>query len=499
MACRLGECIKYTCIPPKGPPDGAVYAPYVKMTFAGDKIITVGNQSSPATNLSIITSFNYGFTPNATGQGVTVEILDVGGVIYRQVVRALNKTIAKTKDDIGTAEVDFGWIITDCEGQSRLHSCFLLNGYKPRGMIYELEASFENGNVKIKMEIRGTVVNVPESPHAGASSGEDQKITLKEALRKLFTEKEPRFDGVEFRDKDGGGNFYFSRSDGSSGDGPKATWPYEQQNTITTARMWLSSCVTENDLGCLLLYDNKRNFVIVQEDPTQKKKADCTNSIGSYVVNGGNCSDVLSFTPKVKFNAAQNAGAGGAASGASSGDASQQTEPTIEAQQAGVQTSVATQQHEWQFRSPESHANKALIANNKHLDAARAVGEGVTPVPFEAELKIIGDPQFSDPLKLVNKTLAIVFINPFYLGSDCTWIQTSNCNSMLSNRSYLITGVCHQIQNGSYTTTFNLKLMLPNIDIDYNAPIGGDGTEYLVEGENGFGQSLPIDATQNND
>ena len=73
---------------------------------------------------------------------------------------------------------------------------------------------------------------------------------------------------------------------------------------------------------------------------------------------------------------------------------------------------------------------------------------------------------------------------------ECTWLQTSTCNTILSNKNYMIKGVNHQIQNGSYTTTFSLFLPGSNIDIDFDQPLGGaGGTETFTDGEDGMGVS----------
>jgi hypothetical protein len=90
----------------------------------------------------------------------------------------------------------------------------------------------------------------------------------------------------------------------------------------------------------------------------------------------------------------------------------------------------------------------------------------------------MGDPFYSNPILFVGtKFVSIVFINPYFFGDAAsgTWLQTSTCNSMLSNKKYQVTGVSHNIGNGTYTTTLKLMLPVPNIDTPYGDSAGGNG------------------------
>ena len=46
---------------------------------------------------------------------------------------------------------------------------------------------------------------------------------------------------------------------------------------------------------------------------------------------------------------------------------------------------------------------------------------------------------------------------------------------MLSNKRYLVKAVNHNISNGSYTTTLKLNLPVPNVDLDFDSSLGGNG------------------------
>jgi hypothetical protein len=83
---------------------------------------------------------------------------------------------------------------------------------------------------------------------------------------------------------------------------------------------------------------------------------------------------------------------------------------------------------------------------------------------IEAEMRIQGDPQLDDMMKLKTKTVAIIVINPFHLASGANgidWLVPSPCNDVLSNKNWRVTGVSHEIKEGSYTTTLKLFLNSP--------------------------------------
>lgn len=501
MACSITEtCLKYSCNNQRPIYDGAIYTPYVKMIFAGGQVITIGNNSAPNINLAAISSFTYGFQANGMGWGCDIEIIDNGGAVYRKLLRAINKTTSRILEEMDDCKIDFGWMVTDSDGNTIPILCSTVAGISITGFFAGLDATFESGSVKIKLSVRAPQSKVYDTSHTGSMAGTDKPISLREALKKLFTEYSPKWKKVIFRRADGSENgFEFKEN---PPDGPLSTWPLNQQNSLSVARQWLTGVVTKEGYGCIIVYDNKRNAVIIQEDQLSGKNSDelCQTDrvLATYIVNGGNCSQVISFTPSVSFIKGMIPGEGGTTGGASSGDNSQKVKPNKDIaniEDAGTQTNIVVQEHEWNFRSPNGHASLAREAEVANMHAANAVGDGAAPKGFKAELKIHGDPFFSNYDVCGAKCLSIVFINPYYIAnseSGCSWLQTSTCNSMLSNREYLITGVSHQIQNGSYTTTFELSLAIPQVDIDFDMPLGGpSGTERFVDGEGNMGVATP--------
>ena len=159
-------------------------------------------------------------------------------------------------------------------------------------------------------------------------------------------------------------------------------------------------------------------------------------------------------------------------------------EPTKRIQNAGSETSPVIEQHVWNYRVPEDQAEEANEATAANIETEQTSGPGVVGAGtgLTAELKIIGDPFYTNGVNFVAKFVSIVFISPFYIGNSKdvkrtgpTWLQTSNCNSILSNKKYLIQGISHNISNGTFTTTLSLKLLAPNLDIPYLSDLGGNG------------------------
>jgi hypothetical protein len=118
--CSVNEdCLKkFSCSNPSTPIEGAVYAPYVEMAFGSLReetktVLTVGNNSAPTNNLAAILSFEYGGEVGGSGFGVSMEILDHGGVMYKEIIRNLNKSVKNRQGETQNVEIDYGWIITN--------------------------------------------------------------------------------------------------------------------------------------------------------------------------------------------------------------------------------------------------------------------------------------------------------------------------------------------------------------------------------------------------
>lgn len=474
MPCTVDCLSKYGCEPIIQPENGAVYAPFVELRF-NDRILTVGNSSAPPDNHIAIKSFEYGAGVGGLGVGIKVEAVDQGGVMYRQIMDALNKTTTLALSDLTSCSCRFGWIITDCNGNNRVVSN---EDYGDRLYFLPLtmETNLENGLIKFVFGGGSQVARWAETRLTIPVGDQTHKISLKDALRKLFTEYDPKVKDVKFKNKDGG-ELHFLNSDGSK-DGPYGGWPTDQQNAPAIARKWLSAVRTKDELGILMLYDPTGPYVIFQEDPIENGRRCCHNSLGTFVVNGGSCSPVLSFNPTISWTKTGVAAGGGSTAGAASGDASQIVKPSKEKkiEKAGSQSGPTVQQHEWMWRFPDDMARKNAESFSAHIEAnAKYEVEGI----LEAELKILGRPDIVYAIDLLDKYIAIIVINPFHISTqECSWLTVSNCNKILSNKRWKINAVNHQISGGSYITTLKVSLGAQNSEFSADSPLGGScGTE----------------------
>jgi hypothetical protein len=219
-----------------------------------------------------------------------------------------------------------------------------------------------------------------------------------------------------------------------------------------------------------VFYDNtkKKPSVVFLEDPLPKcftQDPSCNRSIGTYIVNGGKHSPVLSFDPKIKFNFSAAARAGVVVSSRNT-DARTQTGQPCPPNAGGSKTPgsgsagmIQTTEDTNLVYGADDAARDVLVAETAN-ERANKVYQNI-----EAELRIQGDPRLDDPFTIRIRTVSIIVVNPFHLLLRKTeacpdWLQGAPCNAILSNKSWFINGVSHEIKEGSYTTT--LKLFLPS-------------------------------------
>lgn len=498
------ECKEaYSCENIIKPEEEALYAPFVEVTFRSmDRVLSVGNESSPSfENSAMLTSFQYGSSTGTGGCGVKFEITDVKGTLYEFMTQGINKDITKalTSPQTGakSCEVEFGWIVKDCFGGSRkvtnlsiTKGCGSATG-PLKFMPLSVQTNFENGIIKFVIE--GTDLFQRSFDHnlQEALGDDENKKTLKEALTEVFTKKDPQFSSVKFYTKEGKEGLKFKKDDGDEDQGYRSTFTADQESNVSCARKWLNNTRTEEDRGILIIYDPCDNSIIIHESPEIKDC--CENSVGTYIVNGGNESPVLSFNPSIKWPLGANAGSGGTSGGSASGNnshldnkANENSARPTKRQNAGAQIQGAITQDQNLWRTPEIQAKKTLENTTAHNEATKFF-EG-TVESIEAELKVMGDPRYSQPLFLTGRWLSLVVIDPYYLqdyteNTPCTWIEKPYCDPILSNKRWMIGGVDHQITSGSYVTTFKLHLFTPNVDWAGGSTLSGCGKRQALESD----------------
>lgn len=475
---------KYSCGSLKESIDAELLAPWVKAEFknsASGAVITVGNNSSPQFgNTAGITSFELGMSD---GLKLTLEIIDEEGGAFNEFVDKLVKCLkdANVEDSQALLEVTFGWVKNN--GQ-------VISSDKIKCTPVQMDITFQAGGL-IKYTITApdpvkTVFNSREEDSYGEDS---QKMRLKDAIRELCATGDPVME-VEFARKEGG---EWGFNEGGF-NGPKDKWSANRQNKLSVIRQWIEPFRTDRDLGIVINWNPNEGKLTLFEDYSGdcSEGPGCNNSIGTFIVNGGNLSNVINFAPQINWPAgfaklSQGGNTGGAETGKttrigdneSSAKSTDCTKPKDGNKKAGLQQSVnVTEQARNAYGSKKAldETTKSVQAHNK------ANGVYQTSLqPIEAELTIQGDPSFSDLVSWMGKFASIIVINPFHIRgggqADCgDWLARPGCNQILSNKFWQIQGLSHSIKEGSYTTTFKLFLAAPGIDLEEGAAFGGVGS-----------------------
>lgn len=467
-------------------PEGAVFAPWVELNILdGGFLYTVGNQSSPSDeHRTVIKSFQYGFSI-ANGVGAKFEFLSEGGDTVYNLARALNKTVNQATMDAGKTWFSFGWVSQNCDGsitKSSSEKIYLMGK--------TMQSNYENGFMKITFECVDVGTRVMEE-RIEKNFGEDgAHIPLKNAITQIFEENKPTLKVRFVKADEAMSPWGFKNID----EGVYNYWETNQQNPIEVVRTWLAEHVTSDDKGIIIQYDPTQNPPVLYffEDPKpgpDEAPDYCSNSIGTYIVNGGNLSPVRSFSPTIDWILI-NKGAGGASG---IGDTQKSdVKTTIEfdndnrEENDGGMNSTLPSNISRNATSPEDTAEEAIKADFANT---RAVKDYETKPGIEADLKIVGNPNFSHPISFVGKSVSIIVIDPFHL-ENCTWISQPICNQVLTNKNWLVLGVDHQISEGNFETTLKVKLPVPNSDINRGEPLGGPGAGMFIP-DNIWGEPGP--------
>lgn len=492
MPCQVVEqAEEHLCGPSEDPQPEAVLGPFVKIWFE-NFIITnsnVGYQEKDAR--ACIKSFQYGRSV-ANGCGFKVEIVTEDYNTMVKVISILNKSKADANPDAHKARCRFGWVKRNCEnGFTKIHN--ELFGGKLLFLVQTVESNFENGVFKINVECCDLFQRTNQQTQGLNEFGEDDnKMTLKDALTDIWIEPifHPNVDKVEFKaysnlDPVGSGaTFDFKNADGGPR-GPRSTWQTKEKNKLSTTRGWIDPVLTKNNKGIMQIYDNEDQLSLVwQEDVIDDNPFGCERrNIGSFVVNGGNCSPVISFSPKINW-LTQNTGTGAVDSGASALDGTRadnviHNRPSWNLREnigSNQTESISTDQNLWRPKRIQPKATQDSVTEHGHATIMYEIAGAI-----EAELTIQGNPKYSynyGENGIVGAYISIAVLNPAVVrdkmsDGGCMWLSESPVNEVLSNTAWLVKGVDHQITDGKYITTFKVLLAAPNAELNYDEDFGG--------------------------
>jgi hypothetical protein len=524
----------------KKPIRGHSFAPFVELRLFSKKfgvdVLTVGNNSYPKNgNTAVIKSMEFG---TSEGMGCVVEIFDEMGGSFERAFTALNKSLYDSTED-GTVNfvLDFGWIVEKegsvCGDASKGFDKISVSTSKPDGGWIRLipisaKIAYEQGKIKYTIEATDAQTRIAEARVECVIGSDQKKVDLKQAIRDLFEKKEPGPQlKVKFLDSEGKPEFKFKASDGNggkdgtdNGNGPKSVWTTNQQNKLAAVRRWIAPLTTTNNKGLIMHWDGKNDgkdpsaagTIIIQEDPGPDlcDTADrCKErTLGTYIVNGGDLSPVLSFNPSVNWQFAFSAKSGGSQSAVSGNYAKMEGNKNCpggdKRAKGGTSTNSAPGGSQMHYRDPGSQAKETAISDAAH-QAANSHMEGLNSI--EAELRILGDPSYCFPVAMKGKSVALVVINPFhikgnnidfddnikemmnYTGPEAErpeysglylrsggldWLSQPLCNPVFSNKNWQINGISHQIREGQFSTTLKLFLAVPGAELQPDAHLGGD-------------------------
>lgn len=472
-------------------------APFIELTVLGDGTgkITVGNQSMPSRrNHAAVKSLKYGHTAGGGGGGLEldVEVADEAGgsfamfmdhiVSVQDFDRIRNRNWMKAK---------WGWIEASCDGTTQAlrfteHTLNLIN----------IEFSYQHGMMKYMLKGLDESAVAFESSVDETFGTDESPLALKQAIISICDRYSCSVQFLRPRTLEEW-NFGDSAARGGAGDPtfPKQCFKSHSENFIQAIMRWITPYRTDRELGITPAFNSQlppgsHNQLILWESfaPRCGEELGCDRSIGTYIVNGGKNSPVISFQPNIKWTF----GGLNRSSGASSTYADEQPAETGDPDcDSGPNGPDDPNQGNRTFNIVTDDAVNVYGTRTSLQETMRAQVEhtraNVSRGTIEAELKIQGDPLLAAPVDMVGKTCSIVVINPFHIqdlgNDDCgDWLQVESCNPVLSNRQWMILGTSHEVKEGSYTTTIKLTLAAGGSEISVGEPLGGDSGGYVIGG-----------------
>lgn len=490
---QSGDDCLVGCQPPCGnvAPRGTVLdyhvvAPWVEVTFQNGNgfKLTVGNSSFPhpdpgLRHTAVIKDFEFGVSD---GAGCRFTVHDQIGSPFVTFVDRLNKQFNETTNDY-QMQVRFGWIARDCSGKP-----ISTDDMKSRKITFlptSVECSFNDGG-KIVYTIEGKdMFQIIAQGRTPVTYGtDDHKIGLKEAIRQMFQQDPKPLLNVKFlrQTKNGTEEWEFQ-------DNPQACWPGSTKSKLEAALDWLKPYVTDKGRGIYYTWDTGEDIptVIFWEAPFGAQGVIDPICLKHYIVNGGKCSPVISFSPKANmvFTKIMNKTGGGAGIGGAKAQKGGGQEGKEDQIGAGLQMHTVSQVRNSVLDThglSSATTEKVMKAEIENSRTFFPFGHSVT-----AELVIQGDPSdiFTITTEWSGKYVSIVVINPFHLsvnhgplnegieGQDpdgtnalCpVWLAVPACNPVFTSNSWYVLKINHSIRLGSYLTTISVKLDHPGADI----------------------------------
>jgi hypothetical protein len=483
------------------------YAPYIILRFQDPSTrgrtakylyaITTGNLAGENRTASI-KSLHYEVNQSGTA---TVDIVDASGDDFVNFYSSLftNGCLPGTgrprrgQPQSLRVSLDFGWIFTGSTGVTTIYSNTFANGgqfeRKTGPHLYfnlmKIDVNYEGGIWKYKVELKGA-----DAPNGRRSASRtygksNQLVTLIDAASKHLSGdcKDPQIPNrVKTIRKNADGTWSSFKFENSTPNGPKGVYPGFNDDPLSAIRKNLDSVVTDRGRGVYMFYnvaDESQTLYLVEGHFENCKGArgginGCkTNFLGTYVVNGGDISPVISFSPKLEINATPTTNRGSVSAGSTrsrsikipecgEGDSQAQNGATIV-------TQTAVRENQLNSATPKELPNKIAKTARASIEAAKSIMPTIQGIT--ADLTIQGDPRLVWPHQTTACYISVIFVNPFSLKQtfavpnkvEGNWLASPPTNSLLSQSSMLVQAIEHDISDGKWETKLKIAYT-PNVE-----------------------------------
>lgn len=468
------------------PEDGHVLAPWVAIIFEGSgSTITVSNRSSPATNpqhVAAIQSFEYGYSDGLT---MRCTIHDEEGGSFVQFVHNLLKDYICLKAGSPASvrmKIQFGWVKGSCDSPMPVSKsrCFYC-------MSDSVETNFRQGKFVFDITGKDLCHRMFEGGCSHTYGGEGKNgMPITQAITEFMTQGcPPNVGSVLFQKLNNSGQPVPCEWHEGGLKGPSSKWECKGFNKMDVLLSWTKSHPTKDGKGWVPQYnsEHKDGQLILWEDakPVEVKGDEHwdANCIGTFIVNGGKMSNVIEFSPKIRWDFARLTNNGGQLDGKTIDATGEKGAKLKGMVQYGLDAKgnpcVGQRSQAVPDAALKDKENKPAAAA---VDGANAQNRALKILTdnIEADLTIVGDPTLLPPSEAMwAKNCTIVLINPYFIrGSeaDMEWLAEPVCNDVLTSKAWLCKSLTHKIDAGKYTTTIGVYLVAPGVDTGKGAPLG---------------------------
>lgn len=474
----------------KLPEDSHTLAPWVAITFEGSgSTITVGNQSSPATNpphVACIKSFEFGYSD---GLSCRCTLQDEQGGSFVQFMQNLLKDYSCLRNGSPASvrmKVQFGWSKSGCPASlpPATSRCFYC-------LSDSVETNFSGGKFTFEITGKDLCHRMFEGGTQTTYGGEGQNaIPITQAIRQFMVEQcPPNVGAVRFCRMEGGQCRPAQFKQGGA-EGPRGKWMANGQDKLRVIMRWLEGHLSDRDKSWIPQYNSEvpnGELILWEDTKPREPQGDGywdQNCLGTYIVNGGKRSAVIEFNPKIRWDFARLTSAGGNLGDGrvnamnTPGSANPGREPGLNRQQQPCAGQTA-QTTSTETQRDNNGADATRVQNRANDEAMRALK--ILHDNIEADLTIVGDPTILPPSEAMwSKNLTIILVNPYFLRfanlvettPRLEWLAQPVCNEVLSSKAWICKSVTHKIEAGNYTTTIGVYLAAPGVDSPPGSPIG---------------------------